>query len=227
MDRRLDASGERLLERPLRGRDAHHLERRRVAQDPDDGQVRRRSRLLVEHLDGDRVEHAVVVDEPGEREVRGCAEVPVVAAGDDEAVHDGEAGFVTERLPDLRSRTVATGDGTQRERRVREEGVVEPSHRVGLCPAPDFQLPRLGGEDGLAANRRDVLRVDPGRALDGARHVHDRGGADRARPDLEASAVVVHVDRVDERPVRRRARHEREDDEREHRERRARAEARA
>ena len=121
VDRRLDAARERLHESLLRGRDADHLERRRVLEDADDGETDAVPGLLVEDLDRDRVEPLLEV-EAGQLEVRKHAEVPVVAARDDRAVHDGEPRLARERRSQTScSDVVAPRDVAQPERRVLEE----------------------------------------------------------------------------------------------------------
>ena len=129
VDRRLDAAGKCLDQGLLRGRDADHLQRRGVLEDADDGEPNTPSRLLVEHLDRNRVEPLLEV-EAGQLEVGKDAEVPVVAARDDRAVDDGEARLLANRIPDRSFRVVAPRDVAEAERRVLR-GTASRAHARG------------------------------------------------------------------------------------------------
>ncbi len=198
--------GNAVDERLLRGRDADHLQRRRVLEDADDGQADVLPGLLVEDLDRDRVEPLLEV-EAGQLEVRKHAEVPVVAARDDRAVDDGEARRLANRRPDLllRARSPAR---CRRGRTSCARGTAPSSPRTRYVsygrPAPTC-FASTASTDWLPTAVKSA-GVHAGRAPQRRGHVVDRRRAGRPRANLESAAEVVDVDGVDERAVRRRAR---------------------
>ena len=94
VDGRIDPVTERGGERALRGRDAGHLERRRVREDADHLEPHVAARLGIADVDGHGREALVLEVEAAQLEVRRRTEVEVAAALDDERVDHREPGVV-------------------------------------------------------------------------------------------------------------------------------------
>ena len=225
VDRRPDAAGERSDERLLRRRDADHLERRRVLEDADDGQADARLPVCLSRTSTGIGSKPFLEVEAGEPEVR-AARRSSSCRGAGRSCCRRRRGPVA---PDARPRPPAPSRSRARRRRGRTScarGTASSSPRTRYVsngrPAPTC-FASTASTDWLptavkSRRRRRACAGAPG-------HVVDRCGAGRPGAHLEPAAEVLDADGVDERAVRRGARHEREDDEREHRERRAGAEA--
>ena len=127
--------------------------------------------LLVEHLDRDRIE-ALLEVEAGQPEVREHAEVPVVAARHDRAVHDRQPRRLAKGAPDLLLRRVAARHVAQAERR-RARGTAPSSPRTRYVsdgrPAPTC-FASTASTDWLPTAVKSA-GVDAGRAPQRRRHV--------------------------------------------------------